>query len=314
MGYKWQFKDEHGKWIDYGKVSSGNIQACTVTASSEAIERAFAKNPKARLLIKSPAHQYRLDFNTMKQTNLRTQVTRDVRRVVDNSSTNVSLFNQARRVADNASTNVSLFNQASINTIMGITTSFLKTLIEDEPPQIPNGQKCSTVSIAPNHVDYAKVLAFLKPTLPNCNPKSIFKINNPYLKTAFENKTAQLQSQYPTVQYRVHGLFHGTSSKNIQAIAEENIDWRLHGSCIGQKYGRGAYFSNQASESRLYGDTIFICNVLVGLTTTGDSNTIKPPKDGSNRLIDTTVNDTANPRIFVKYDSQEYFPVYYALF
>ncbi|XP_018016952.1 protein mono-ADP-ribosyltransferase PARP11-like [Hyalella azteca] len=83
MGYKWQFQDEFGNWIQYGKISSSKNSACKVTTSSEAIERQFAKNPNAIIRITSPTFQYRLDFNTMKQTNLRTQVIRDVRRVAE---------------------------------------------------------------------------------------------------------------------------------------------------------------------------------------------------------------------------------------
>ncbi|XP_018021914.1 protein mono-ADP-ribosyltransferase PARP11-like, partial [Hyalella azteca] len=179
MGYKWQFKDEHGKWIDYGEVSSD---------------------------------------------------------------------------------------------------SFLKMLLEEELPQVPRVQECFIVPISRYQAKHAKVLALLKPTYPNGNPIRISKINNPYLPNAFQNKKVQIQ--YPSVQYREQCLFHGTDSKNVNVIAEKNIDWRLLGSSgKAHCYGRGAYFS-----------------------------------DKSNLPIDTTVDDTANPEIFVKYDTQEYYPVYYALF
>ncbi|XP_018017870.1 protein mono-ADP-ribosyltransferase PARP11-like [Hyalella azteca] len=267
--YKWQFRDENGYWIDYGNVSSGNDLDCRVTASSVTIEREFAKNPNSKIQISSLEHNYTLDFTTMKQTNLKTQVTRDVRRVKDPFR---CVVNFHRHMS----------------------------------PEI--------TEITPEDGEYTRALQLLKPTSPNFNLHSLFKINNHYLETAFENKRAQLQHQNPTVQYEVKWLFHGTSSSNVTSIADGNIDWRLHGSKTGQLYGRGAYFASQASESRRYGDTVFICNDLVGLTTTGDSNTIKPPKDEYKRPFDTTVNDTANPYIFVKFNSQEYYPVYYALF
>ncbi|XP_047738536.1 protein mono-ADP-ribosyltransferase PARP11-like [Hyalella azteca] len=199
----------------------------------------------------------------MKQTNTRTLVTKDVRRVYSYYS-------------------------------------------EEHLLQTPNGP--------PEQARYSEAQELLKPVLTSSRTRSIFKINNPYLKTAFENKKAQLQHQNPNVQYEVKWLFHGTSSSNVTSIADENIDWRLHGTKTGQLYGRGAYFASQASDALRYGDVIFICHVLVGLTATGSPDTIKPPKDRFNRPIDTTVDNTVNPTIFVKYDSQEYYPVYYELF
>ncbi|XP_047738535.1 protein mono-ADP-ribosyltransferase PARP12-like [Hyalella azteca] len=289
-GYQWEFLDENDFWIEYGRVSTGNDAACRVNISSGTLELQFAKYPNSKIQFWSQKHIYTLDFTTMKQTNLLTRVTRDVRRVRDP-------FRCDEHIHENRS-----------NEVMIITNlSYQKLLL------IPNGPMCSTVPIAPGHAEYSRVVGLLLCSL-SCYPRSIFKINNPYLINAFENKRAQLQNQNSNVQYEVKCLFHGTSSSNVTSIAEENIDWRLHGTKIGQLYGRGAYFASNACNSRLYGDAIFICHVLVGLTATGSPDTIKPPKDRFNRTIDTTVDNTANPTVFVKYDSQEYYPVYYALF
>ncbi|XP_018020068.1 uncharacterized protein LOC108676498, partial [Hyalella azteca] len=83
MGYKWQFQDEFGNWIEYGKISSAKSSPCVVTTSSEDIERQYDENPRRLIILKSDYWTYELNFNTMKQTNMTTKVTRDVRRVAD---------------------------------------------------------------------------------------------------------------------------------------------------------------------------------------------------------------------------------------
>ncbi|XP_047735691.1 protein mono-ADP-ribosyltransferase PARP11-like [Hyalella azteca] len=243
------------------------------TVNTGAIERQFRSDPKTKFKFTAGIQSYVLNFIKMTQTNTSTGKVREVRR----PNQPVSLTASSPSIA-----------------------------------QISSGQKCSTMSLPANHAEYTKVLKLLKTTLPKCNPISIVKINNPYLETAFKNRKIQLQNQYPSVKYKEEYLFHGTKPANVKAILEDNIDWRLHGSCTGHIYGRGAYFSNDAKMSHFYGNAIFVCKVLVGLTVVGNSNTVKPAKDKSNRPIDTTVNDAANPTIFVKYDSQEYYPEYYA--
>ncbi|XP_018012996.1 protein mono-ADP-ribosyltransferase PARP12-like [Hyalella azteca] len=245
------------------------------TENTSAIERKFQSDPKTKFKFSAGNQSYVLNFITMTQTNTSTGKVREVRRL-----------NQT----------VSLTGSSPSNA------------------QISSGQKCSTMSLPANHAEYTKVLKLLKTTLPNCNPISIVKINNPYLETAFKNRKIQLQNQYPSVMYKEEYLFHGTEPANVKAILEDNLDWRLHGSCTGHKYGRGAYFSNSAKMSRDYGKAIFVCRVLVGLTARGEDSTLKPPKDGFNRLVDTTVDDVAKPTIFVKYETQEYYPEYYAVF
>ncbi|XP_018020367.1 protein mono-ADP-ribosyltransferase PARP12 [Hyalella azteca] len=479
--YKWQFMDEHNNWIEYGKVSSGNDQSCVVTSTSADLERQFSKNPTSVIQLQSNTHKYSLDFASMKQTNLQTQVTRNVRRIVEDrdpspglsflnlfqdeneneilgdeyewfffdennqwikygqtssgndancvpfqgsdeiekhfrsqpdqvmtiksrqhtyelnlatmTQTNVSTKVQrpmSRMIKNSDGTNgnvaVSLqvayewyfkeddgswvkhgskgnsvnagdiekyyrsnptsnynftagnqsyvldfVNMTQTNTSTGKVREVLRRKqvvsmtgaacgssnnhVSNQPfGQIPSGQACSATPLATNNPEYAKILALLRSHIQNCSPNNIHKVNNPYLKAAFDIKKSQLQSQYPSVAYREERLFHGTKSANIKAILEENIDWRLHGSNRGQSIGRGAYFSNNAQTSRGYGNAIFICKVLVGLVTTGNSQTVKPPKDSSNRPFDTTVDQPANPSVFVKYDSQEYYPEYYAEF
>ncbi|XP_018012998.1 protein mono-ADP-ribosyltransferase PARP11-like [Hyalella azteca] len=272
VAYEWYFKEDDGSWVKFGSKGNSNIIGT--------MERHYLSNPLTNFKFTVGNQSYDLNFTNMTQTNTSTGKVREVRRCKQLVS--------------------------ATGGVVGSSTSASTKLFTE----IPFGQTSYTTPLGANHAEYAKVLALLRST--NCQPRNIFKVNNPYLKAAFDIKKAQLQSQYPSVPYREECLFHGTNSANVKAILEENIDWRLHGSNRGQAVGRGAYFSNNAQMSRGYGNAIFICKVLVGLTAPGNAQTVKPPKDGSNRPIDTTVDNTANPTVFVKYDSQEFYPEYYA--
>jgi hypothetical protein len=110
--------------------------------------------------------------------------------------------------------------------------------------EIPFGQASYAASLGANHIEYDKVLKLLKPYLPNCNPSSIFKIHNLYLETVLKTGRFIYKVNFKCkIQERIS--FHGTNLANVEAILEENIDWRLHGSNNGQIHGKGAYFSNK---------------------------------------------------------------------
>ncbi|KAA0202470.1 Poly (ADP-ribose) polymerase-like [Hyalella azteca] len=272
--YEWYFKEDDGSWLKFGSRGNPNIIGT--------LERQYLSNPSTNFKFTIGSQSYVINFTNITQTNTSTGKVREVRRLKQHASTTGGALGSS-----STSASTKLFTE------------------------IPFGQTSYATPLEANHADYTYVLYLLRST--NCQPRNIFKVNNPYLKAAFYIKKAQLQSQYPGVPYREECLFHGTKTANVKAILEENIDWRLHGSNVGQVHGRGAYFSNNAQLSRRYGQVIFICKVLVGLTAPGNRKTVKPPKDGSNRPIDTTVNHQANPTIFVKYDSQEYYPEYYAV-
>ena len=69
-------------------------------------------------------------------------------------------------------------------------------------------------------------------------------------------------------------LFHGFSSKVINEICAQNLDWRLCG-LNGTAYGQGTYFARDSSYSNSYSipdssgyKYMFIAQVLVGQFTT----------------------------------------------
>lgn len=91
--FEWQFEDEHGSWIPYGKPNSAGNVAHATTTSSDDIERHYASNqtnPTPLTITSNNNSQYVLDFVNMIQTNQHTSVTRNIKRVPKSSPTNTA--------------------------------------------------------------------------------------------------------------------------------------------------------------------------------------------------------------------------------
>ncbi|XP_072529964.1 protein mono-ADP-ribosyltransferase PARP12-like isoform X2 [Salminus brasiliensis] len=111
-------------------------------------------------------------------------------------------------------------------------------------------------------------------------------------------------------------LFHGTKSKHVDAICQQNFDWRICG-VHGTAYGKGSYFARDASYSHRYTDDsgtrcMFACLVLVGEYINGHSSYVRPPlKDGEDTVFyDSCVDDINNPSIFVVFEKHQVYPEY----
>ncbi len=61
---------------------------------------------------------------------------------------------------------------------------------------------------------------------------------------------------------------------------------------------------------------MFLADVLVGRYTQGDSTMQRPPNLPGNdhELYDSTVNDVANPSIYVSYDREKCYPTYLIMY
>ena len=115
-------------------------------------------------------------------------------------------------------------------------------------------------------------------------------------------------------------LFHGTYSENVDLICKENIDWRAQDADRVAHFGQGAYFTEEAilgntycmqdSEGLRY---MFLAEVLVGSYTKGELSMKRPPLKGdtaSNERFDSCVDNMDTPKIYVLFDSDQYYPTY----
>ncbi|KAJ8249678.1 hypothetical protein COCON_G00228940 [Conger conger] len=110
-------------------------------------------------------------------------------------------------------------------------------------------------------------------------------------------------------------LFHGTESKHMDAICKQNFDWRICGT-HGTAYGKGSYFARDARYSHGYTGasgvrTMFVCRVLVGCYTRGDSSYLRPySKDGDSVFYDSCVDNIHDTTIFVVFEKHQIYPEY----
>lgn len=131
-------------------------------------------------------------------------------------------------------------------------------------------------------------------------------------------KAEKLKREYGggvTIERR---LFHGTIPDAVDGICELNFDWRLYGSAVGARYGKGAYFAVQASKADGYVKPdkdglrfMFYARVLVGKTTKGDKKMKRPPsvdEENPNKLFDSCSDDPQNPSLYVLFDKEQYYP------
>lgn len=89
---------------------------------------------------------------------------------------------------------------------------------------------------------------------------------------------------------------------------------------IATKYGKGVYFARDASYSHFYAKPpdangqrhLYYVQVLTGEYTLGSESMIVPPLKSSqgNLQYDSTVDNTANPTIFVVYHDSQNYPAY----
>ncbi|XP_042325320.1 protein mono-ADP-ribosyltransferase PARP12-like [Sceloporus undulatus] len=112
-------------------------------------------------------------------------------------------------------------------------------------------------------------------------------------------------------------LFHGTSSSNVEAICNDNFDWRICGA-NGIVFGRGSYFARDARYSHSYcqRDTktkvMFVAQVLVGDFIVGCASYSRPPAKSTNKLhyYDSCVDNMTDPSIFVIFEKHQIYPAY----
>lgn len=287
--YAWYFLDIKNEWVKYGEGdTSHNHSVSSIT--SEEIEKQYVTDKCTSIKFNTSQFTYTLDMEAMQQINLDTQNVRPVR----------------RRPVKKLSTKPQ--KRGPIN--------------QDFPSLWDRMKSTDTmvlVTLEPSCKEYQDVMKQLLITLPTKRAVSIKRVQSQYLWRPFKNKQNELSIKYGRDdKINVQKLFHGTREEHVNDICKENFDWRLHGTNVGQLYGRGSYFSNSAAFANKYcvpnssGHCfLLIAEVIVGEITKGDGSMTRPPKNpATNELYDTTVDNVEAPKIFVKYDKQEYYPAY----
>ncbi|XP_070560663.1 protein mono-ADP-ribosyltransferase PARP12-like [Ptychodera flava] len=168
--------------------------------------------------------------------------------------------------------------------------------------------------------EYGEVASRFRWTMPHDVIVSIERVQNKSLWGFFEKRYEDMKQKASDGRVNVRHLFHGTDEDYVDVICRQNFDWRLCGSRIGTKFGKGSYFAKTARFSDGYIQThdvyqkMFLARVLVGEFTKGHKELVKPPPKNANDplgdLYDSCVNNVNNPSTYVIFESSQVYPEY----
>ncbi|KAG7244446.1 hypothetical protein INR49_030098 [Caranx melampygus] len=292
----WYWKDETGKWLEFGQGDSDTPASVT----SETLENVYLADRDAEIPFSAGNHQYILHFKgkpgtpQMYQENLKYKTKREVRRRPRFMSANdVKMKVESPPLPSTSSSTAESF-----------PPNWDKSALPDF------GYKL--VPLSKSVKDYNMIEMLFKRTMPQGKINSIQRIQNPSLQKdqmKVRNRGTDVNQLY---------LFHGTDESLIEAICEHNFDWRMCG-VHGTAYGKGSYFARDASYSDRYASIkkstnkiMFVALVLVGEYCRGSSSYVRPPPKGRS-FYDSCVDNVSDPSIYVIFEKQQIYPEYYVL-
>ncbi|XP_018009429.1 uncharacterized protein LOC108666964 isoform X2 [Hyalella azteca] len=324
--YGWYFQDKNGAWIEYGLCDSTGSENHSSLLTSMDIEKAYSTDPST-LQIPTSRFTYTLNFKNMTQTNNQTNVTRSVRRrpkhvlmeklkpsdpygLKSSLTEGIAKLKLATNSKDNASRPPSKNEKDSAD---GLYPPFWEKMDGDGP---------KFFSVDPNSEEGLEVVRSILLSMPAVEVLRIRRLQNTFHYQGFTNRMNQVKATTRKTILNIQRLFHGTREKHLTAISEMNFEWRQDCADSGKKFGRGAYFFNNAAlahqfASNLAGEdsrsavVLAVADVYVGNVALGDPSMLRPPLNASGIMTDTTVDNLTVPSIFVKYNSREYCPHYF---
>ncbi|XP_053783023.1 protein mono-ADP-ribosyltransferase PARP12 [Desmodus rotundus] len=294
----WYWIDDFGFWQQYGKQG---MEHPTTTVSSSDVEKAYlaycasgSDTQAAILKFEAGKHKYELDFRDFIQKNLAFGTPRMVCRRPKYISPQDVKVKQTSNVKFQGPKN-----------------------IPDhwDPSALPDsGFKLVTLSSSSE--EYQKVYNLFNRTLPYCVQK-IERVQNLALWEVYQWQKGQMQKKNGGKTVDERQLFHGTDDDFVDAICQQNFDWRICG-LHGTNYGKGSYFARDAAYSHHYSKSntkfsmMFLARVLVGEFTRGSTSFLRPPaKEGQgNVFYDSCVNSMSDPSIFVIFEKHQIYPEY----
>ncbi|KAL7638080.1 UNVERIFIED_CONTAM: hypothetical protein RMT77_011705 [Armadillidium vulgare] len=283
----WYWEDDFGSWNFYNNAILKDTEM-VVIPFSDYLETEYLKNENVVFFRFSNDFTYDINFSTMMQTN---QITSKRRRI--------------RRRPMPTTKNSSWNDNTTIRSLWSITNEsnekFIRTVVAPQSPEYLYFKRMVEKSLS--------VQNFTLERIENIYLWKTYQIKKAQMLASHTNNTTSLNEQY---------LFHGTSKSVIDKICEQNLDWRLYGTNVGNVYGKGTYFSSSAAVSNSYAANdehgfkwMLIILVLVGKACVGDSTFVIPPVNPSTKTrFDSTVESAVNPCIFVKYNLDDYYPAY----
>ncbi|XP_075757033.1 protein mono-ADP-ribosyltransferase PARP12-like isoform X4 [Pelodiscus sinensis] len=306
----WYWKNDLGKWIEYGKqdfslrersgwmlINEGDGLRDASALTSDDLENLFLAAPNDTVQFQAGSQNYEISFKEMVQKNIHYQTQREVR----------------RRPKFVSSEDVKKMKKGQTGTAATPDQNYPKHWDKSALPDM--GYK--TVEITKTSSEYTDIESLFKKTMNNFAIQRIRRIQNPSLWQVFQWQKEQMKKKNGGKDVDERLLFHGTNSSHLEAICNHNFDWRICG-VHGTKYGKGSYFATDAKYSHSYsqsaakGNTVFVARVLVGDFVRGDPSYVRPPQKPVNGLsfYDSCVDSTMVPSIFVIFEKHQIYPEY----
>ncbi|XP_060734066.1 protein mono-ADP-ribosyltransferase PARP12-like [Tachysurus vachellii] len=289
----WYWKNDEGQWIEYGQGEDKRFTSIT----SKALENVYLSKIETEIPFSVDGSDYVLSITGMYQQNKRYKTKRAVRRR--------PRFVSAQDVKGKSKSDAPE------------TTSCSSVEVPDhwDKAALPSFFY-TTVTLSGSEPDYKKVTDLFKRTMSSSIIHSIKRVQNPSLWKVFQWQKEQMKERNGGRAIEERQLFHGTDKSLIEAICEQNFDWRVCG-VHGSLYGKGSYFARDAKYSDKYvkskGATkmMFVALVLVGEFTKGCSSFLRPPqKTQKAGFYDSCVDNPSNPAIFVIFEKYQIYPEY----
>ncbi|XP_067246226.1 protein mono-ADP-ribosyltransferase PARP12 isoform X1 [Chanodichthys erythropterus] len=292
----WYWRNDKGGWTEYGKGEDSKLVA---SVTSEDLEKLYLADSEKEISFTSQNHQYILKFKEMCQQNVKYKTVRDIRR----RPRFVSAEDVKSKIKGSESSDSSASSSVEVPSYWdkGALPSFTYKIIP----------------LQSSSKEYQRVGSMFSSTMPQSIIHSIERVQNPSLWRVFQWQKEQMNLKNGGSGVDQRYLFHGTDESFIEAICEQNFDWRFCGS-HGTSYGNGSYFARDASYSDRYAKSrngktkkMFVALVLVGDFTKGNSSLRLPPKKPhSQSLYDSCVDNETNPAIFVVFEKFQIYPEY----
>ncbi|XP_029910473.1 protein mono-ADP-ribosyltransferase PARP12 isoform X2 [Myripristis murdjan] len=299
----WYWKDENEKWVEYGN-QGGGVTPASIT--SETLENVYLEERQTEIAFGAGKQKYILYFKStpgsqlMYQQNIQYQTRREVRRR--------PRFVSAQEVENKLKGGTSSDSSGS-------TMAEAVPAHWDKSPMLDLSYRL--VPLSKSMKDYIMIEKLFKSTMTQSTITSIERIQSPSLWQLFQWQKDKMKKKNGGKPVNEQYLFHGTDESLIEAICEQNFDWRVCG-VHGTAYGKGSYFARDASYSDKYARAkgcvnkiMFVALVLVGESTRGSGSYVRPPAKGANSdLYDSCVDSVSNPSIFVIFDKLQIYPEY----
>ncbi|XP_028813393.1 protein mono-ADP-ribosyltransferase PARP12-like [Denticeps clupeoides] len=290
--WRWYWRDDAGSWTEYGQQNDAKQQTAI---TSQTLENIFLADTDAEFPFSIAGHDYILYLKDMYQVNIKYRTKRAVRRR--------PRFLSGQDVED----------KLRSGSVEASSSSSVDVPAHWDKAALPNFTY-KMVPLSNTDAEYRLMEELFKRTMTKNKIHGIRRVQNPSLWRVFQWQKQQMKQRNGGSDVDERYLFHGTDGSLLEAICEQNFDWRMCG-VHGSHYGKGSYFARDACysdrycKSRSSTKVMFVGRVLVGDFVKGNSSYVRPPaRKVGKGFYDCCVDNEVNPSIFVIFEKYQIYP------